>query len=157
MISRRAGRREKKGTEKRSFFAPLSDVVNVCVLYVGEIGVTECEDDYVFKTAREDGWPRCSWGGYVFTGWLRYFKSCRVAEKTASDYVSVLKGSLFYTFLQQFSCLFCSTTNSYICLKTFVVETQCCILGSPVEKLFSRFKHSYTVSSPRWTNVLVAR
>lgn len=36
---------------------PLSDVVNVCILYVGEIGVTECEDDYVFKTAREYVWP----------------------------------------------------------------------------------------------------
>lgn len=59
MISRRAGRREKKGKEKKSFFAPLSDVVNVCVLYVGEIGAAECEDDYVFKTAREYVWPLC--------------------------------------------------------------------------------------------------
>ena len=49
----------KKGKEKESFFAPLSDVVNVCVLYVGEIGVTDCEDDYVFKTAHEYVWPLC--------------------------------------------------------------------------------------------------
>lgn len=54
VISRRAGRREK-----RFISLPLSDVVNVCVLYVGEIGVTQCEDDYVFKTACEYVWPLC--------------------------------------------------------------------------------------------------
>lgn len=28
----------------------------MCVLYVGEIGVMGCEDDYVFKTACECVW-----------------------------------------------------------------------------------------------------
>lgn len=45
--------------KKEEFFPLLSDVVNVCVLYVEEIGVTECEDDYVFKIAREYVWPLC--------------------------------------------------------------------------------------------------
>lgn len=43
--------------KKRVFSRLLSDVVNVCVLYAEEIGVTECEDDYVFKIAREYVWP----------------------------------------------------------------------------------------------------
>lgn len=50
MISKRAGRGEKKSKERKS----LSDVVNVCsVQYAEEIGVMERGDDYVFKTAGE--------------------------------------------------------------------------------------------------------
>lgn len=48
-----------KRKKKRVFSRLLSDVVNVCVLYAEEIGVAECEDDYVFKIAREYVWPLC--------------------------------------------------------------------------------------------------